>query len=198
MSDTGTTGTPDPNENGNAMAELREAADRGRTATAENDQLKREMAFLRAGIDDSTPLGKMFVSAYDGELTAEAIRAAALEVGAYEAPKDPEPTPDQLQQQTIRDQLQGGGASSAGQPAAGANGEVSKTAQDKAREIYDETVKTLGADAAREEAFASVFAGAATGVPGAVFNQAEWNQKAAQHPADPWAAFGQIREAQRS
>lgn len=43
----------------------------------------RDLAFMRAGIDttDDSPLTKMFVKGYDGEITPEAIKAAALAVG---------------------------------------------------------------------------------------------------------------------
>lgn len=45
--------------------------------------LARENAMLKAGIDVTTPVGKMFAGSFDGELTdLEAIQAAAREVGA--------------------------------------------------------------------------------------------------------------------
>jgi hypothetical protein len=39
----------------------------------------RELAFVKAGVDPNLPVAKYFVKAYDGELTADAIRAAAIE-----------------------------------------------------------------------------------------------------------------------
>jgi len=39
----------------------------------------RELAFVRAGVDSADPMAKYFVKAYDGELSPEAIRTAAIE-----------------------------------------------------------------------------------------------------------------------
>ena len=41
----------------------------------------RELAFVKAGIDPDLPISKYFVKAYDGELTADAIREAGIEAG---------------------------------------------------------------------------------------------------------------------
>lgn len=47
---------------------------------AVKQQATRDAAFAKAGIPDSK-LGEMFRKSYDGELTAEAIKAQALDVG---------------------------------------------------------------------------------------------------------------------
>ena len=39
----------------------------------------RELAFVRAGVDSADPMAKYFVKAYDGELSPDAIRTAAIE-----------------------------------------------------------------------------------------------------------------------
>jgi hypothetical protein len=41
----------------------------------------RELAFVKAGIDPELPISKYFVKAYDGELSADAIREAGIEAG---------------------------------------------------------------------------------------------------------------------
>lgn len=46
---------------------------------AEAESAKRELAFLKAGVNPDDPTAKYFVKAYDGELTPEAIQAAASE-----------------------------------------------------------------------------------------------------------------------
>lgn len=56
---------------------LQEAAKAGGTAA----ELQRENIFLKSGIPTDTPLGKMFYKSYDGDLTPDAIKAAATEVG---------------------------------------------------------------------------------------------------------------------
>lgn len=46
---------------------------------AEAEAVKREMAFLKAGVPMDNPVAKYFVKGYDGEVTPEAIRQAAEE-----------------------------------------------------------------------------------------------------------------------
>lgn len=65
--------------------------DRNKLLEAENAELRaqaeaatsaaRELAFVKAGIDPELPISKYFVKAYDGELTADAIREAGIEAG---------------------------------------------------------------------------------------------------------------------
>jgi hypothetical protein len=60
---------------------LRERARRYDEAQAALPALKRENALMRSGVDLESPLGQLFVKGYDGELTAEAIRAEAERYG---------------------------------------------------------------------------------------------------------------------
>lgn len=64
-----------------APAALREAAKRGKAVIAERDALKRENAFLRAGIDPQDKRLRYFAAGYDGDLDSEAIKLAAVEAG---------------------------------------------------------------------------------------------------------------------
>lgn len=48
-------------------------------ALAEADAIRRENAFMKAGIPMDDPMAKYFVKGYDGDFTPEAIRAAAEE-----------------------------------------------------------------------------------------------------------------------
>ena len=57
------------------IKELRDAADRGREAIQERDQLKREVAFMKAGVDTDSKAGQLLFKAYDGELDTESIKA---------------------------------------------------------------------------------------------------------------------------
>ena len=50
-------------------------------AKREAANAKRELALMKAGIDLESPTGKLFVKAYDGEISVEAIKAAAGEYG---------------------------------------------------------------------------------------------------------------------
>ena len=50
-------------------------------AMREASNAKRELALMKAGIDLESPTGKLFVKAYDGEISVDAIKAAASEYG---------------------------------------------------------------------------------------------------------------------
>ena len=73
------------------IKELRDAADRGKKATQELDAMKREMAFLKAGVDTDTKAGQLLYKAYDGELETAAIQAEWSELVPTAAAPPPEP-----------------------------------------------------------------------------------------------------------
>lgn len=50
-----------------------------RKAIAEAEAARKELAFVKAGIDLASPMAKYFVKGYDGELSPDAIRLAAEE-----------------------------------------------------------------------------------------------------------------------
>ena len=50
-----------------------------RQKAIESEVTKRELAFVKAGIDPSDTAAKYFVKGYDGELTQDAIKQAAIE-----------------------------------------------------------------------------------------------------------------------
>jgi len=77
------------------IKELRDAADRGREAIQERDQLKREMAFMKAGVDTDSKAGQLLFKAYDGELETESIQAEWQELAPTPVPvEQPEPAQD--------------------------------------------------------------------------------------------------------
>jgi uncharacterized protein YigA (DUF484 family) len=69
------------------MRELESEVKALRDKAAEADRLQRELAFSKAGIPLDSPMSKYFVKAYDGEITAEAIRKAAEEVNLVQPQK---------------------------------------------------------------------------------------------------------------
>lgn len=80
--------------------QLQEAQAELQRAKAEAEQVKqqatREAAFAKAGIPDSG-MGDMFRKAYEGDLTPDAIKARALEVGLIAQERDtPSDERDQL------------------------------------------------------------------------------------------------------
>lgn len=71
--------------------------------------LARENAFLKAGVDLQSPVGKLFARAYDGELDPAVIVAAAKDVGALlgnaAAMADPELSAEEAAQTAERANL---------------------------------------------------------------------------------------------
>ena len=58
----------------NVVRKLEREAKAGREALAENEQLKRERAFVQAGIPLQDKRSAYFIAGYQGEQTAEAIK----------------------------------------------------------------------------------------------------------------------------
>ena len=92
------------NQDPGGIKELRDAAERGKKATQELDAVKREMAFLKAGVDTDTKAGQLLFKAYDGELETGLIQAEWSELVPAAAAPPPEPetvdaTDTQVEQQ---------------------------------------------------------------------------------------------------
>ena len=60
-----------------SKAELKAAQD----AKSEGELAKKELFFIKAGIDTDSPQGKLLLKAYDGENSLDAIKAAGEEYG---------------------------------------------------------------------------------------------------------------------
>jgi hypothetical protein len=70
-----------PQRSDSEWAQLRREAKAAKTAAEEANAAKRELAFMRAGIDSTDPKLSYFVKGYDGEIDADAIKSAAVEAG---------------------------------------------------------------------------------------------------------------------
>lgn len=66
---------------GGDIKSLRRAATGKKKLEQELAELRRELAFAKAGLPMSDPKMNYFIKGYDGEMSAEAIRQAALEAG---------------------------------------------------------------------------------------------------------------------
>jgi hypothetical protein len=69
------------------IKKLEEAAKKAQDA----EQLQREILFLKTGVTTDSALGKMFFKSYEGELSVEAIKAAAQEIGLVEKTQENPP-----------------------------------------------------------------------------------------------------------
>lgn len=67
---------------------LRRAASGKKKLEQELAEARRQLAFVRAGIDPDDPRMRYFVKGYEGELTAAAVRQAAIDAGFVQAPSE--------------------------------------------------------------------------------------------------------------
>jgi hypothetical protein len=88
-----------------SIKELRDAADRGKQASQELNTMKREMAFLKAGVDTDSKVGQLLYKAYDGELDTASIQAEWSELSPTAAapPSEPDTTDDARVSQERKD-----------------------------------------------------------------------------------------------
>jgi hypothetical protein len=93
--------TPETPQDDDTPAGLRAAVKRAEKTKAENEALKRELAFAKAGIDPDDTRMKYFVRGYDGELSADAIKQAAREAGFVQEQAQETPPQDFSAQQRI-------------------------------------------------------------------------------------------------
>lgn len=86
------------NASQNDLRELRKKAKQADDLAKKVAQFERENAFRDAGINPSEAKAKYFVKGYDGELTAEAIKAEALAAGILQTEEQKQETDAQQQQ----------------------------------------------------------------------------------------------------
>lgn len=78
------------------MKQLEKETAELRKQVADAEAAKRELAFVKAGINPADPMAKYFVKGYDGNLDPDAIRNAAVEARLI-SPPDTTPTADEAQ-----------------------------------------------------------------------------------------------------
>jgi hypothetical protein len=69
------------------MRELEQQVKAFEAKAKEAEAAQRELAFVKAGVNPDSAAAKYFVKGYDGELTPEAIRAAAEEANLVSSEK---------------------------------------------------------------------------------------------------------------
>lgn len=84
---------------------LRKALDREkdekRKAKAERDEARKELAFLKAGVDTSTPIGALFAKGYDGPTDPESVKAAFAAIAPAPTTSKPETTTQTESEETM-------------------------------------------------------------------------------------------------
>ena len=166
-------------------SELRKAAEEGSKAKRENELLRKQMAFLKAGVDTDSKPGQALLANYAGDLTTDAIVAEATDWGLVKSPTTPTETdsepaaaaeaPDrsaEIELQEMRD-------AASGQPAPNEAPEV-----DAYKSVFADFEKDreggYSQTDATNRAIGRLVQKAAAGDPTAIFNQDEWEEKAAQ------------------
>lgn len=79
------------------MRELENEVKTLRQERAEAEAAKRELAFVKAGVDLNSPMAKYFVKGYEGDFSPDAIRAAAAEANLIQTATKQEQVPKQEQ-----------------------------------------------------------------------------------------------------
>lgn len=87
----------EPQDDPGDIKSLRRAANSKKKLEQELNDLRRELAFARAGISLDDPKMKYFVKGYDGEMTADAVKQAALEAGFLAAQSQASPQTEAIQ-----------------------------------------------------------------------------------------------------
>ena len=85
--------TSDNEQGDEDFKNLRAKARRADTLERENAQIKRELAFVKAGVPLDDPKMTYFVKGYDGDLEPQSIKQAAIDAGFMAAPDAPPPDP---------------------------------------------------------------------------------------------------------
>lgn len=162
------------NEQQEDVSELRKAAEGGKQARMEADLAKRELAFVKAGVNTDTKPAQALLKSYDGPLDVDAIKAEAREWSLLDAEPAADDTPDytaEQQQQEMRDNL-GGDAAPDIKPEIGGI--------DAALETFkEERTQGFGQTEATNRAIGRVIQSAARGDSQAVFDPVKWEQEQA-------------------
>jgi len=153
------------------IKKLRAEAEQAKTLQRELERKERQIAFLQAGIDTESKIGQMLMKTYEGELTSDAIRNEAIEIGLIKTEEEPMSVPEvdetQAQFQQTRESFSGGNSAPHEPP------QVSAT--DRAFDEWNNARKQGLSNAdAQDMAFASFIAAAANGDSSAKFNDAQW------------------------
>lgn len=93
---------------------LERDAKQSRKAVEEAAELRRELAFARAGMEFTETQRKALLSVVDGEVTSDAIKAAAADLGFGQASPPPDPAAGDI---AALDRIGAAAAGSSSQPA---------------------------------------------------------------------------------
>lgn len=149
---------------------LRQAAEDGKRAREEATAARRELLFVKAGVDTESKLGQLLFKTYDGN-DLEALKQEWTELSGHTAPTpDPGLTSGEQAVDNVRDQLRSA-------PPGG--GEPQQTdAFDLVFSTYhDDLAKGLPSDTARENAVSVLLEQFMSGNTSAMFDPTDWQRQ---------------------
>lgn len=159
------------------IKKLRAEAEQAKALQKELEAKERQIAFLQAGVDTNSKLGQMLMKTYEGEMSTDAIRAEAIEIGLFAADDsgaDEVVSEDEVQYQDARNKL-AAGATARFEPA-------SVSATDAAFIQYNDARREgLSTADAQDLAFASFISAGARGDTTAQFDEAAWRVRSANY-----------------
>ena len=71
------------------IRKLEKSGEKSSKLESEKAEMARELAFLKAGVDTESKVGKLLMKGWEGELDVEAIAAEAAEIGALKVGNEP-------------------------------------------------------------------------------------------------------------
>lgn len=156
------------------VSELRKAAEAGRSARQEADLAKRELAFVKAGINTDTKPAQALLRSYDGDLSTEAIQAEAREWSLIDAaaPEVPDYSAE-AEAQAQRDEM------TAGTPAPDTAPKVSAV-EEAFKEFNSDRESGKSQVDATNQVIGKIIKAAAMGDPQARFDPDEWEKTRSQ------------------
>ena len=164
---------PDDNdfENEDNLAGLRKSAREGQAALKENETLRRQLMFTKAGIeiDDPDSVGALLFQTWNGGDDIEALKARATKVGAIKtaptaSPDDNTRGDEDQQRQSAYDSFSGGAPS-------GGTEDPGPDPTDKAlRDFHDPVNRTKSREERQQDAITSVIAAGLRGDKRVIFD----------------------------
>jgi hypothetical protein len=158
-----------PDDTSNIRA-LRQAAEDGKRAREEAAEARRELLFVKAGVDTESKLGQLLFKTYEGN-DLEALKQEWTELSGSSAPtSDPGPTGSEQAVDNVRDQLRNappGGAEPAQVDAYALSFET----------YHSDLAKGLPTDTARENAVSVLFEQFMSGNTSVQFDPADWSRQ---------------------
>ncbi len=172
------------------IKDLRDKASTGAAALDENANLKKEMAFMRAGIDTSSKPAQAMIQGYSGELTADAIKAEAVDwnLGPAATPPEGDGTEpvNQYDANSPEFQHQQAAQQAGGTPAPIPDAPIRDGHEQALDDFKKHRTDGMSMKDATTVAFGDVIRAGLEGRPGARFDANDWaaKQAAAGHGAE--------------